>query len=89
MIHVSKWKLTLTDELRLVISFEIPQDGTGVRIPLLRAYAGPNGWSVYDRDDRRLMGGDAISRVDAKAAALTYVRGMWIGGLLALNEVDK
>jgi hypothetical protein len=44
---------------------------------------------VYDRDDRRLVGGDAISLVAAKAAALTYVRGMWIGGLLALNEVDK
>ena len=89
MIVVSKWKLTERDELRIVISFEIPQDGTGVRIPLLRVYAGPNGWCVYDRDDRRLVGGDAISLVAAKAAALTYVRGIWIGGMLALNEVDK
>jgi len=86
MIHVSKWKLTLTEEVRIVISFEIPHHA---RIPLLRVYAVPTGWCVYDRDDRRLMDGDAISIVAAKAAALTYVRGMWIGGLLALNEVDK
>jgi hypothetical protein len=86
MIVVSKWKLTEIDEFRIVISFEILHDA---RIPLLRVYAGPNGWCVYDRDDRRLGGGDAISWVAAKAAALTYVRGIWIGGLLALNEVDK